>query len=438
MSIIIRKNLFKLLSNIQIECVRHHRVISMPDPMPYTTAIWRKRFPYRNKTQFEVTHDEVYTKDMQYKTLEERRQEFDPEPIRVDKVNIGILSPINNVSKAEVRRRFKHYSIQRNRADLKKLHYDGALRIPLDEVHDDWLSSQEFSDNLHMIANHYGIFDDLFKHGHFIPRIPLHVNYPYNNDQVTPVYSGNRLYAKDASEKPQIEWKSTNKENEFYTLIFTNLDGHLKEDNAEVLHWFVGNIPGNQIDKGETLCSYLPPFPPNGSGWHRCVFLLYKHENGPINYSEVYGSLPGNSVSLEKRTFRTFDFFNKLCSQLRPISLAFFQVTWDASVKDIFHNVLGMKEPRYEFDFEPRYLPPQQYSVERAPFNNYLEQYRDRKDVNEQVIKHYLSMTCPFNGYPNIPKYPLAVPNEKWVPDWYKFELVKYHKRQGKWQMMPF
>ncbi len=74
MSFIIRKNLLKLVSNIQLESIRHHRVIPMPDPMPYTTAIWRKRFPYRNKTQFEVTHDEVYTKDMQLKTLEERRQ----------------------------------------------------------------------------------------------------------------------------------------------------------------------------------------------------------------------------------------------------------------------------------------------------------------------------------------------------------------------------
>ena len=101
-------------------------------------------------------------------------------------------------------------------------------------------------------------------------------------------------------------------------------------------------------------------------------------------------------------------------------------------------NYLDMKEPRYEFDFEPRYLPPQQFSVEMAPFHRYLEQYRDRKDVNEEVIKHYLSMTCPFNGYPNIPKYPLAVPNEKWIPDWYKYELIKYHKRQGKWKMMPF
>ena len=50
-----------------------------------------------------------------------------------------------------------------------------------------------------MIADHYGLFDDLFQHGYFIPRIPLHVNYPFDNEQVTPVYSGNRLYAKDVN-----------------------------------------------------------------------------------------------------------------------------------------------------------------------------------------------------------------------------------------------
>jgi hypothetical protein len=74
------------------------------------------------------------------------------------------------------------------------------VRLPIDEVHNDCLSSKHFSTNLRMIADHYGLFDDLFKHGYFIPRIPLHVNYPYDNDQVTPVYSGNRLYAKDVNE----------------------------------------------------------------------------------------------------------------------------------------------------------------------------------------------------------------------------------------------
>ena len=82
MSMILRKNLFRLITSIQIESIRHHRVIPMPDPMPYTTAIWRKRFPFRNKTQFEVTHDEIYTKDMQLKTLDERRQGIAADPLR--------------------------------------------------------------------------------------------------------------------------------------------------------------------------------------------------------------------------------------------------------------------------------------------------------------------------------------------------------------------
>lgn len=46
-------------------------------------------------------------------------------------------------------------------------------------------------------------------------------------------------------------------------------------------------------------------------------------------------------MSLEKRTFRTFDFFSKLCSDLRPAGLAFYQVAWDPSVKHVFHNILG-------------------------------------------------------------------------------------------------
>ena len=172
-------------------------------------------------------------------------------------MNIGILEPIGTVSKSENRARLKHSTNQRNRADLKKLHYDGArmypkktielkrqiffdlVRLPIDQVHDDSLLSRHYFEQLRTIAEHYGLFNDLFKHGYFIPRIPLHVHYPYEKDQITPVYSGNRLYASDMREKPQVEWKSLNEEKEFYTLVLTNLDGHLQEDNAEVLQWFV-------------------------------------------------------------------------------------------------------------------------------------------------------------------------------------------------------
>lgn len=73
------------------------------------------------------------------------------------------------------------------------------VRLPTDEVHEDWLKSEAYSQSLREIADHYGIFDDLFKHGYFVPRMALRVNFPYDKEQVTPVYSGNRLYAKDVS-----------------------------------------------------------------------------------------------------------------------------------------------------------------------------------------------------------------------------------------------
>lgn len=41
---------------------------------------------------------------------------------------------------------------------------------------------------------------------------------------------------------------------------------------------FSGNIPGNNIEKGETLVEYLQPFPPKGTGYHRHIFVLYKQD----------------------------------------------------------------------------------------------------------------------------------------------------------------
>ena len=39
-----------------------------------------------------------------------------------------------------------------------------------------------------------------------------------------------------------------------------------------------GNIPGNDIAKGEEIVNYLQPFPPRGTGSQRMIFVLYKQE----------------------------------------------------------------------------------------------------------------------------------------------------------------
>ena len=66
-----------------------------------------------------------------------------------------------------------------------------------------------------------------------------------------------------------------------WTLVMTNPDGHFEEDEAEYLHWMVANISGqggvaDLATSGDTICPYLQPFPPYGTGFHRFVFVLYK------------------------------------------------------------------------------------------------------------------------------------------------------------------
>ena len=115
-----------------------------------------------------------------------------------------------------------------------------------------------------------------------------------------------------AREKPHVEWKSSGKSDEFYTLIFTNPDGHLKEDDAEVLHWFVyvekktnkqdsfiqkrmflfrGNIPGNQIDQAagahraranSRVWPRLPKLVGSDAGLRRAAEKRSHRDRGPL------------------------------------------------------------------------------------------------------------------------------------------------------------
>lgn len=44
-----------------------------------------------------------------------------------------------------------------------------------------------------VIADHYGIYRDLFDNAFFYAGIPLHISYDFDDESVTPVYTGNRI-----------------------------------------------------------------------------------------------------------------------------------------------------------------------------------------------------------------------------------------------------
>jgi large subunit ribosomal protein L38 len=114
----------------------------------------------------------------------------------------------------------------------------------LNEIQRDWL---ETSGPLQIkkLCEHYGIFKDLFgDYAYFVPRIFLDIKYA-SNDDLHPVYYGNRLTPSQTQEAPQIKFNPTlpieeqTEKKPLWTLCLINPDGHLTENNKEYVHWMV-------------------------------------------------------------------------------------------------------------------------------------------------------------------------------------------------------
>ncbi|XP_058056177.1 protein D3-like [Anopheles bellator] len=88
---------------------------------------------------------------------------------------------------------------------------------------------------------------------------------------------GNRLTPTQIRNPPLVTWNSN--ERALYTLIMTDPDVPSRDDPRfrEYIHWAVGNIPGNDIDRGDLLVEYLGAITARGTGLHRFVLLVFEH-----------------------------------------------------------------------------------------------------------------------------------------------------------------
>ncbi|XP_034564713.1 39S ribosomal protein L38, mitochondrial [Notolabrus celidotus] len=255
--------------------------------------------------------------------------------------------------------------------ELERAARQRTFKIPLDQVQDTWeKSSGPF--HIKRLADHYGVFRDLFPMAYFLPQVPLHVG--YGQDNSCQVFYGNQLTPSEAEPVPQISFDA--EEGSLWTLLLTCPDEHLLDNEAEYIHWLVGNIPGGAVQAGEELCHYLPPFPAKGTGFHRYIYVLFKQE-GHINFQEEVRPSPCHS--LVDRTFKTVEFYRKHQDNMTPVGLAFFQSQWDESVTNTFHNTLNMREPVFEFIRPEVYHPPQVKYPHGQPLR-YLDRYRDGQE----------------------------------------------------------
>jgi len=130
---------------------------------------------------------------------------------------------------------------------------------------------------------------DKFKEYEIVPDV-VHkapeqtVEVKYGQHQVN---FGTALTPTQVKEQPtHIQWPAD--ADSLYTLIFTDPDAPSRQNpiNREFQHWLVVNIPGNKLENGDTLAEYVGSGPPQGTGLHRYVYLVYKQPQGKIEDPE--------------------------------------------------------------------------------------------------------------------------------------------------------
>jgi len=115
---------------------------------------------------------------------------------------------------------------------------------------------------------------------------------------------GNELTRTQVMDPPvSVAWNS--EPSVYYTLSMTDPDAPSRTNfsRSPVNHWLVVNIAGNNLAGGDVMMPYRPSGPPQGTGFHRYVFLLFKQAAG-LNANTLKKQFdPTNRANFDIRQF---------------------------------------------------------------------------------------------------------------------------------------
>ncbi|CAD6244710.1 GSCOCG00013434001-RA-CDS [Cotesia congregata] len=164
-----------------------------------------------------------------------------------------------------------------------------------------------------------------------LPSSILQVTYANN----VKVDLGNELTPTKVKDPPTVHWDADS--GSFYTLCMTDPDAPSRKQPTyrEWHHWLVGNIPGNDLSKGEVLSEYIGSGPPEGTDLHRYVFLVYKQPQKLTFDEQRLTNRSGNN----RAKFSISKFAEKY-NLGAPIAGNFYQAAYDDYVP-ILYKQLG-------------------------------------------------------------------------------------------------
>lgn len=150
-------------------------------------------------------------------------------------------------------------------------------------------------------------------------------------DSGVEVELGNELTPTQVQNAPTVSWPA--EDGSFYTLIMTDPDAPSHQDPKyrEWRHWLVFNIPGQDVSMGEEWWTYVGSGPPQGTGLHRYVFLVYKQPSGKITPTEPK---KGNTGKGRNNT-KAKDIVSEYGLGV-PVAGNFYQAQWDDYVPKLY------------------------------------------------------------------------------------------------------
>ncbi|XP_032899001.1 phosphatidylethanolamine-binding protein 1 [Amblyraja radiata] len=166
------------------------------------------------------------------------------------------------------------------------------------------------------------------------PQHPLAVKY----DGVDIDALGKVLTPTQVQKRPvSINWPGCSPAKQ-YTLVLTDPDAPSREKPKfrEWHHFLVVNMKGNDIKSGEILSDYVGSGPPQGTGLHRYVWLVYEQSKA-LQCDEPRLT---NRSGDKRGNFKTAA-FRKKYSLGSPVAGICYQAEWDNYVPKLYDQLAG-------------------------------------------------------------------------------------------------
>lgn len=129
--------------------------------------------------------------------------------------------------------------------------------------------------------------------------VPQAINLPPNCqvnvtwDGMRSAAFGNEITPTQVQNRPRVTW--TTEMGALYTLLMVDLDGG--STLGQVRQWLVVNIPGNNLLEGQIITPYLGGLPPQNTGFHKFVFVVFKQCNQTTQDFSSFYTAPANKFA---------------------------------------------------------------------------------------------------------------------------------------------